>query len=288
MKEEYFRMFEINNLSKKFHKRKVLNSVNLKLEESGIYGLLGENGTGKTTLMRCILGLYPINGGKICWNGESVFENKEFYKKVGYLPQEFSGLKMLKVKEFLDYFADYKGLPKSEKSAEIDKVLKMVNLQDRANDKVKSLSGGMRRRLGIAQAFMGNPEMILLDEPTVGLDPKERLRFQGMVSEYRNSDTTIILSTHIVSDIETLCDKIIVMKQGDVLGVYTTKELANMASDKTYLVSEEMYEKIQDEVTLISQTWRKEEKVIRVLSDKPVGEKVENTTVEDGYMWITR
>ena len=288
MKEEYFRMFEINNLSKKFHKRKVLNSVNLKLEESGIYGLLGENGTGKTTLMRCILGLYPIDEGKICWNGESVLENKEFYKKAGYLPQEFSGLKMLKVKEFLDYFADYKGLPKSEKSAEIDKVLKMVNLQDRANDKVKSLSGGMRRRLGIAQAFMGNPEMILLDEPTVGLDPKERLRFQGMVSEYRNSDTTIILSTHIVSDIETLCDKIIVMKQGDVLGVYTTKELANMASDKTYLVSEEIYEKIQDEVTLISQTWRKEEKVIRVLSDKPVGEKVENTTVEDGYMWITR
>lgn len=281
-------MLEINRLSKKFKNREVLKEVSLKLEEGGVYGLLGENGTGKTTLMRCIVGLYPINGGSIEWDGKSIVNNKSFFRKTGYLPQDFSGLKMLNVREFLEYFADMKGISKGDKISEIDKALKMVNLQERVCDKVKSLSGGMRRRLGIAQAFMGNPGIVLLDEPTVGLDPKERLRFQNIVSNYQKGNDIVIISTHIVSDIETLCDRIIVMKSGSVLGVYSPKELAGVVKDKIYLLSEEEYARIKSEVTLVSVTWKNDEKVVRVVSEKPVGQKAETTTVEDGYIWITR
>lgn len=280
-------MLVINNLCKYFKKREVLHSINMELED-GVYGLLGENGAGKTTFMRCVAGLYSDYSGTIEWRFEDGSIDKKYQEKIGYLPQAFDGLGELKVCEFLQYFCSMKDIDKKDEQREIEQVLAKVNLLDRKKDKVSSLSGGMVRRLGIAQTMLGNPNLIMFDEPTTGLDPKERIRFQNIIAENKKNKNITIISTHLVSDIEYLSDKIIVMKEGNVLGIYTPIELAREADGKIYELTEAEYEELKDEVILIKISQNVTERKIRVMSDKDISGVHVNATVEDGYLWISK
>lgn len=280
-------MLEVQNVSKKFKKQEVLHGIDMKLDNA-VYGLLGENGAGKTTLMRCIAGLYQNYSGKITWKNNNGEIEKKYYQKIGYLPQTFEGLGELKVEEFLKYFCAMKKIDKKLEKTEIERVLESVNLLEHKKKKVASLSGGMRRRLGIAQTMLGNPKLIMFDEPTTGLDPKERLRFQNIIAENKKNENVTIISTHLVSDIEYLSDKIIVMKEGTLLGVFTPLELAKEADGKIYELSEEEYENVKEDVLLIKISQNVNARKIRVMTDQPMDyEKVE-ATVEDGYLWISR
>lgn len=280
-------MLEVQNVSKKFKKQEVLHGIDMKLDNA-VYGLLGENGAGKTTLMRCIAGLYRNYSGKITWKNNNGEIEKKYYEKIGYLPQTFEGLGELKVEEFLKYFCAMKKIDKKLEKTEIERVLESVNLLEHKKKKVASLSGGMRRRLGIAQTMLGNPKLIMFDEPTTGLDPKERLRFQNIIAENKKNENVTIISTHLVSDIEYLSDKIIVMKEGTLLGVFTPLELAKEADGKIYELSEEEYENVKEDVLLIKISQNVNARKIRVMTDQSMDyEKVE-ATVEDGYLWISR
>lgn len=280
-------MLKIENLCKSFRKKAVLHSIDLELED-GVYGLLGENGAGKTTFMRCIANLYSGYKGEISMIEDDGKKNKKFQDSIGYLPQSFDGLGELKVEEFLGYFADMKGLKKDTVDSEIERVLESVNLLDKRNIKVASLSGGMRRRVGIAQTLLGNPKIIMFDEPTTGLDPVERIRFQNIIADNKRNENITIISTHIVSDIEYLSDKIIVMKEGYVLGVFSPVELAMKADGKVYELTEEEYAQNTNDVMLVKISQNVNERTIRVMSDKEINGKQVKATVEDGYLWISR
>lgn len=203
----------VKNVEKKFGKNKVLNNLTIRFEK-GIYGILGPNGAGKTTLLRCIVGIYDIqkgvigfvdNQGEFCSPGVGV---------IGYLPQKFGIFKNMSVRDFMLYFAEMKEIDKNLRDKEIEKCLKLVNLEESMKIKVKKLSGGMVRRLGIAQALLGQPEILIFDEPTTGLDPEERMRFKKIISQL-GKDRIVIISTHIIEDMEALCDKVIIMKKGE-------------------------------------------------------------------------
>lgn len=199
-------MLKIEHVSKNFGKKRVLDDVCLNMEE-GCYGLLGPNGAGKTTLIRIILELYPVKKGSIHFEGAG---------DIGYLPQKFGAFRELTVQDILFYFAALKQIPKAEQGMEIDRVLELVNLSDRKKDRMSSLSGGMQRRVGIAQAVLGDPSVLIFDEPTAGLDPEERTRFKKLIRQIMD-EKIVIISTHIVEDVETLCDRVIIMNRGRVL-----------------------------------------------------------------------
>ena len=203
----------VKNVEKKFGKNKVLNNLTIRFEK-GIYGILGPNGAGKTTLLRCIVGIYDIQKGAIGF----VDNQGEFCSPgvgaIGYLPQKFGIFKNMSVRDFMLYFAEMKEIDKNIRDKEIESCLKLVNLEERMKTKVKKLSGGMVRRLGIAQALLGQPEILIFDEPTTGLDPEERMRFKKIISQL-GKDRIIIISTHIIEDMEALCDKVIIMKKGE-------------------------------------------------------------------------
>lgn len=177
-------MLELKGVSKKFRKKQVLNNIDFKFEK-GIYGILGPNGAGKTTLIRCITQLYNLDAGNILYNDKSIAENKNFNDNIGYLPQKFGLFKELTVFEMLSAMAALKNISKDAVEQEVKRCITLVNLDEKINAKVKTLSGGMIRRMGIAQAILGNPEIIIFDEPTSGLDPEERLRFKNIVSKLK-------------------------------------------------------------------------------------------------------
>ena len=205
-------MLELKGVSKKFRKKQVLNNIDFKFEK-GIYGILGPNGAGKTTLIRCITQLYNLDAGNILYNDKSIAENKNFNDNIGYLPQKFGLFKELTVFEMLSAMAALKNISKDAVEQEVKRCITLVNLDEKINAKVKTLSGGMIRRMGIAQAILGNPEIIIFDEPTSGLDPEERLRFKNIVSKLKG-EHIIIISTHIVEDVEALCDFVVIMNSG--------------------------------------------------------------------------
>lgn len=185
----------------------------------GVIGLLGANGAGKTTLMRMICGILKPTGGTICFknNGEILDVSEELYRDVlGYLPQDFGYYPSFTGKDFLMYIAALKGIEKKTAKRKCSELLKIVNLEEAANKKIKTYSGGMKQRLGIAQAVLNDPKILILDEPTAGLDPKERVRFRNLIAEL-GKDSIVILSTHIVSDVEHIADRILMMKDGQFI-----------------------------------------------------------------------
>ena len=217
-------MLKIESLSKKFGKKEALSDVNLELD-SGIYGLLGDNGAGKSTLMRLLVGVDTPTRGHILYEGEDISQLKEKYRGLlGYMPQEFAVFPGFTAGEFLTYMGALKGLSKRELKEKIPRVLAFVNLEDVKDKKVSTFSGGMKRRVGIAQALLNDPKILILDEPTAGLDPGERIRFSNILSNM-SKDKIILFSTHIISDIEAITKNIIILNDGKIRAKTTSDKL---------------------------------------------------------------
>ena len=204
----------LDRVSKLYQNKIAVDRISTRLRP-GVIGLLGENGAGKTTLMRMLCGILKPSSGTITFEGLDVSE--EMYRDVlGYLPQDFGYYPNFSGRDFLMYMSALKGIEKSAAQRKCDELLHTVNLEQVANKKIKTYSGGMKQRLGIAQAVLNNPKILILDEPTAGLDPKERVRFRNLIAEL-GKDSIVILSTHIVSDVEQIADRILMMKSGQII-----------------------------------------------------------------------
>ena len=207
---------QLEHLSKQYGTKCAVDDVSATLVP-GVYGLLGANGAGKTTLMRMICGVLKPTSGAIKLDGKTIEElGEQYYSHLGYMPQDFGFYPDFTAREFMLYMAAVKGLDKQTAITRTEELLRMVNLNDVADKKIKSYSGGMKQRLGIAQAELNNPSILILDEPTAGLDPKERVRFRNLISDFAK-EKIVILSTHIVSDVSYIADTILMMKQGKFL-----------------------------------------------------------------------
>lgn len=204
----------IDRVTKQYKNKIAVDCVSLKLHE-GVYGLLGANGAGKTTLMRMICGILSPTGGTISYDGIDV-SREEYRDALGYLPQDFGYYPDFTGEDFLMYMAALKGLGKSKAKKRVSELLDIVGLADVSRKKVKSYSGGMKQRLGIAQAIINEPDLLVLDEPTAGLDPKERVRFRNLIAEI-GKESIVLLSTHIVSDIEHIAGTVLIMKDGQLI-----------------------------------------------------------------------
>lgn len=204
----------VDGITKKYGTKTVVDNISLRLPK-GVTGLLGANGAGKTTLMRMMCGILKPDSGEITYDGHDVF-SEEYRNILGYLPQDFGYYPEFTGRDFMMYFAALKGLDKKAAKTRTEEILKMVGLDDVAKVKIKKYSGGMKQRLGIGQALLNRPEVLILDEPTAGLDPKERVRFRNLIEELGKS-TIVLLSTHILSDIEHIADNIVMVRSGEII-----------------------------------------------------------------------
>lgn len=275
-------MLKIEQLSKQFGKKPVLQEISYKFTE-GVYGLLGPNGAGKTTLIRCILDLYRYRQGRVILETGTEAEKKEAV--IGYVPQKTGVFPGLTVEEQLMYFANIKKMPRTEWEDEITRVLELVHLSEVRRTKGRKLSGGMIRRVGIAQALLNHPVLVILDEPTTGLDPEERMRFKNIIRGLRN-DTIVLMSTHIVEDVEAVCDRILILKEGRLAAEGTQEEISRLAEDRVYEVPEALYaagDYIEKEREVEGET------LYRILTArKPEGVSPQKPNVEDGYLCVLK
>lgn len=223
----------IEHISKQFKDITAVDDVSLHITP-GVWGLLGANGAGKTTLMRIIAGIMKPTSGTIRYDGIPINELKENYRDVfGYLPQEFGFYPEFTVKDYLEYVSVLKGLTEKDSKRKINELLEQLTLSHVKNKKIARLSGGMKRRVGIAQALLNEPEILILDEPTSGLDPGERVRFRNLLSEFAH-DRIVLISTHIVSDVEYIATQNAIMKGGKLLASGTTEELVKLVDKKVW------------------------------------------------------
>ena len=224
------------HISKLYGNTAALQQIDLTLG-SGVYGLLGPNGAGKTTLMRIMTDLLAPSTGRVLLDGQDIaVMGAAFRKKLGYLPQDFGVYPNFTAEQFLLYIARLKGLSKFEAKRQTDDLLHMVGLEDKKQKKLKGFSGGQRQRVGIAQALLGDPEILVLDEPTAGLDPEERIRFRGIISDL-SQQKLVLLSTHIVSDLEAVANEIILLRKGVVLGMQKPASLLEQLNGQVWLVT---------------------------------------------------
>lgn len=246
-------MLEIKSLNKKYGDLAVLRDIDLTLE-NGIYGLLAPNGVGKTTLMKILATLSFPDQGTILWNGEDIFKLDFQYRSIlGFLPQDFGYYRDYSPQKYLEYLAVLKGMKKSQIKGQVTEWLKIVGLENVTKKKMKKLSGGMIQRVGIAQALLNEPKILILDEPTAGLDPKERVRFRNVLSEL-SKDKIIILSTHIVSDVESVANKIIFLKEGKIFCNDTISDITKMLEGEIYetTVSESIYARLKESYQILT------------------------------------
>ncbi len=280
----------IEHISKQFKDTRAVDDVSL-LITPGVWGLLGANGAGKTTLMRMIAGIMKPSAGTIRYDGIPIDELKENYRDIfGYLPQEFGFYPEFTVKDYLNYVAVLKGLTAKDSRRRIDKLLEQLTLSHVKNKKIIKLSGGMKRRVGIAQALLNEPEVLILDEPTSGLDPGERVRFRNLLSEFAH-DRIVLISTHIVSDVEYIASQNVIMKGGKLLAGGTTEELVKLVSSKVWTAQIPMDSLAEYERRLPIVNIRNEENgqiSIRYLAKQPFTENSRPAAphLEDLYLWL--
>ena len=280
----------IDKVSKKFKDKKAVDNISLELMP-GVWGLLGANGAGKTTLMRMIAGIMQPTSGRVAYDGVPVQVLGERYRNIfGFLPQEFGFPQEFTVKEYLTYIAALKGLPERLGRRKIAELLERVSLADVCNRKIANLSGGMKRRVGIAQALLNDPEVLILDEPTGGLDPGERVRFRNLISEFAH-DRIVLISTHIVPDVEYIAACHAIIKGGRLLAAGTTEELTGLAEGKVWhcTVPAEAVPEYESRLQIAGLRNENDGSVsVRYLSERPCNSV--STAVaprlEDLYLWL--
>lgn len=225
----------INNLSKSFGEKLAINNIETELTP-GVYGFLGSNGSGKTTLMRMLAGILRPTSGRILFNGEDIQVLDERYREIlGYLPQHIGYYHNISAEKFLLYIASLKGLEKNFAKKKVTELLELVNLTEHRKVKVGKFSGGMKQRIGIAQALLNDPKVLIVDEPTAGLDPKERIRFRNLLSQIAH-ERIVLLSTHIVSDIEYIAKEVLILKNGELIQKNTPQVLLSGLKNKVWSV----------------------------------------------------
>lgn len=283
---------KITNLSKKYGKKQALNNINLVIPK-GMYGLLGKNGAGKTSLMRIIVTLAQPSSGSILINNIPITDVKKIRHQIGYLPQNFSMYPDMKVYEALRYLGILSGMDKKQIETRIEDLLTAVNLDAQSDDKIKTLSGGMKQRLGIAQALLNNPKVLVVDEPTAGLDPEERIRFRNLLCEVAG-ERIVILSTHIAQDIEDTCERVAILNNGEIAFQGSLSMLKKKAANKVYevTVARENVKELKKEKSVLAMQSSGDGKMVqcRILSDTPPKESYRkcDPKLEDGYMQIIR
>ena len=278
----------IDGITKKYKDKVAVSNFSVTLK-NGVYGLLGPNGSGKTTLMRIIADVVKATEGTVYVNGKNKDVLDEEYRDLlGYLPQDIGFYKTFTAEKFLYYIAALKGIEKKEANEKVDKLLRFVNLEKDRKRKVGGFSGGMRQRLGIAQALLNDPKILILDEPTAGLDPNERIRFKNLIGSI-SRDKIVILSTHIVSDIEFLANEIIIMKDGQLVDKDEPSKLIDSIRGKVW--SLQIEESELNEISCkykVANTWRDKGSVfVRIVSDTkpPRGAKEEEPNLEDMFLY---
>jgi ABC-2 type transport system ATP-binding protein len=278
----------VDNVSKNFGNKTALDHINLEFT-TGVYGILGANGSGKTTLMRILASVIKPSSGQVFFNGQdAVIMDHQYRELIGYLPQHVGLYKNFTAEKFLKYVATLKGLSKGEAQEKVDEVLALVGLLDHRKGKVGKFSGGMKRRVGIAQALLNDPRILIVDEPTAGLDPKERIRFRNLISKI-STNRIVLLSTHIVSDIEFIAKEILVLKDGQLIEKETPQKLLKGIEDKvwTAFVSEAEISNFQSKYKVGNIARAQEKFQLRIISDsKPhVEAKNEVPNLEDLYLY---
>jgi ABC-2 type transport system ATP-binding protein len=271
---------EVNDVRKRFGRTTALAGLTFDAP-AGITGILGPNGAGKTTLLRMAATVLAPDSGRIRllgWDPSVADERLAIRRRLGYMPQEPGFHRSFTAFEFVDYIAILKEMTdRPTRHDEVRRVLTLLGLQDVMGRKIRALSGGMRRRVALAQALLGDPEILVLDEPTAGLDPEQRLRFREIVSE-RASDRTVLLSTHQTEDVAALCPRVVVMLDGAALFEGTPKELTAIARDRVWLSPERS--------AAARLSWRNADGAHRNIGDPPTGAELVDPTLEDGYLLL--
>lgn len=283
---------EIQNLTKRFGAKTAVDGVSLTLTD-GVWGLIGANGAGKTTLMRMMAGILSPTSGRILCDGADTKAMGEHWRDIlGYLPQSFGFYPEFTVADYLEYMAALKGIEKRAARKKIEELCEVLSLTKVYKNKIKKLSGGTQRRVGIAQAMLNDPEVLILDEPTSGLDPGERVRFRNLLSEFARG-RIVLISTHIVSDVEYIAAQNAVMKDGRIIDVGSTDELLRAVAGKVFtaLVPESALAEAERKVRVVS---LKNEPggrtLVRYVADAPAlpGSEMAEPRLEDLYLWLFR
>ena len=282
---------EIKNISKKYSKNKYgLKDFSLTIN-NGILGLLGPNGAGKSTLLKMIATISKPTEGLLILNKNNIAKDANYMRKqLGYLPQDFGVYPNLNAFEFLEYMAAMKGIGGKNLKPRIAQLLEGLNLTDAAKKPIGTYSGGMKQRIGIAQALLNNPKIILFDEPTVGLDPEERVRFRNLISDLAN-DCIVILSSHIVSDIDTIADEVVVMKNGSLITKDNPENIIKIVADKVFesTINKEALSQFKNEHIVVSTKRKSNQISIRYISDEPRENAIKKeANLEDAYLFLTK
>ena len=282
---------EIENLSKTYGRDKyALSDFSLRLE-NGILGLLGPNGAGKSTLMKIIATISRPTRGTITLNGVNVIEDPNSLRKViGYLPQDFGVYPNLTGYEFLRYIASLKGIGGPNLKTRLMQLLESVNLADASKRQIGTYSGGMKQRIGIAQVLLNDPKLLIFDEPTVGLDPHERVQFRNLISELAG-DRIIILSSHIVSDIEAVADQVAIMKGGKLIAKGFQPDIVDLVASKVFEIEIDKNDlpAFKEDNLVVDTARRKENVLVRFISEQETHRAVTCTaSLEDAYLFLTK
>ncbi|GMQ60290.1 ABC transporter ATP-binding protein [Vallitalea sediminicola] len=279
---------KIEGISKNYKNNTALDNFSCQLD-SGIYGFVGPNGAGKTTLLRILATVIKPTKGRILINGEDIILNEENYRAIiGYLPQKLGFYREYTVTRFLNYISNLKGIDKNLSKEKIDNLLRLLNLNQYKDKRIKTLSEGIKQRIGIAQALLNNPKILIFDEPTLNLDPKERINFKNLISRL-SSDKIIIISTHIISDIECLSKEIILIKNGEKIIQDTPMEILKPIENRVWeaIVNEKSLLELQNKYLITDIKNNGTDIKIRIISDiKPqVNFQSTNPVLDDLYMY---